>query len=162
MMITTTEARSIAANRYWDKKGQYQPLYEQVKGLIPAEGPANTETLETLWRVSRCYYDIYNNGGWNGFLFAGMSEIVDRSNLDRHDQKILRRLFNAASDQELEIWFAHRNAPIGEDDIDEDDEDQLDWIRKRTIVDEVEFSQALENLVDWAVRRAWMEVQPGF
>lgn len=162
MMITTTEARAIAANRYWDNKGQYQPLYEQVKGLIPAEGPANTETLETLRRVSRCYYDIYNNGGWNGFLFAGMSEIVDRSNLDRADQKILRRLFNAASDQELEIWFAHRNAPISEDDIDEDDEDQLDWIRKRTIVDEVEFSQALENLVDWAVRRAWMEVQPGF
>ena len=142
---------TIATNRYWDSKGQHQALYEQVKGLIPKEGPSDNPDLETLRRVSRCYYDVYNNGAWNGFLFAGMADLISNASIDQGDRSILQRLFNAASEQTLQIWFAHRDAPI--DESDEDDEDD-DW-EETIIIQEEEFSQALENLVSWAVKQAW-------
>ncbi len=152
--MTATTIQSVTT--YWENNGMHQEMYQQVKGLIPNEGPAPEETLEALRLVSRCYYDVYNNGACNGFLFADALPVLEQSDLASEDKENLLSMFNAAANQVIEIQFAEREL-VGEDDIDEDDEDQLDWIRQRVVAREAKFSQPLERLSDWAIRRAWLK-----
>jgi len=144
-------------SRYWDGSGRFQSMCEQVKGLIPRVGSAPEATLEALRRVSQCYYDTYNNGGCNGFLYADALPVLEQSDLSDGDKSVLRRMFTAASDDRLEIQFDGRPDPADEDDINPEDEDELWWVRHRVLIKEAEFSQPLERLADWATKRAWLQ-----
>lgn len=73
---------------YWNHNGKYQKLYEILYGsLVPKEGEADTTPGEILRIVSKVYYDIYNNGGWN---FDTMSD--DRDKLIELVPKDMREL----------------------------------------------------------------------
>ena len=51
---------------YWNGIGKHQDLYDELyKELIPPQGDAKSERGEILRIVSKLYYDIFNNGGWN-------------------------------------------------------------------------------------------------
>ena len=56
-------------NTYWDGKGKYQALADQLTAMVPAEGavknPRKNAKLDLLRRASNAYHDIFNNGGWN-------------------------------------------------------------------------------------------------
>jgi hypothetical protein len=52
---------------YWESKGQYQNLVEQLTKRLPAFGSvpdAKTANkhLEKFRKAQNCYYDLYNNG----------------------------------------------------------------------------------------------------
>ena len=49
--------------KYWNKKGKFQELYDEISFLVPPQGTAPTEIGEKLRIVGNIYYDIYNNGG---------------------------------------------------------------------------------------------------
>ena len=52
---------------YWESKGQYQNLVEELtKRLPPFDSVPNAKTsnkhLEKFRKAQNCYYDLYNNG----------------------------------------------------------------------------------------------------
>lgn len=52
---------------YWENKGQYQNLVEELTERLPFFGPVeNAKTtnkhLEKFRKAQNCYYDLYNNG----------------------------------------------------------------------------------------------------
>ena len=52
---------------YWESKGQYQNLVEELtKRLPPFDSVTNAKTsnkhLEKFRKAQNCYYDLYNNG----------------------------------------------------------------------------------------------------
>ena len=52
---------------YWESKGQYQNLVEELtKRLPPFDSVPNAKTsnkhLEKFRKAQNCYYDMYNNG----------------------------------------------------------------------------------------------------
>jgi hypothetical protein len=52
---------------YWESKGQYQSLVEELTERLPFFGPVeNAKTtnkhLEKFRKAQNCYYDLYNNG----------------------------------------------------------------------------------------------------
>jgi len=55
-------------NNYWNNKGRYQALADQLQPKIPAEGSvvgAGNKALEKFRLASNAYYDLFNNGGGN-------------------------------------------------------------------------------------------------
>lgn len=57
---------SSAAGSYWDKKGDFQEEYNQIrKDFIPSHGEAKNPEAELVRAVERIYYDCYNNGWGN-------------------------------------------------------------------------------------------------
>lgn len=60
------------SNTYWEGKGKYQKLYDKLyESLVPPNGECDTDNGEIIRIVSRLYYDIFNNGGWN---FSAMKD----------------------------------------------------------------------------------------
>lgn len=52
---------------YWDSKGQYQAIYDELHKLVPVEGACEdakgkNRKLEKLRVATNCYYDLFNNG----------------------------------------------------------------------------------------------------
>jgi hypothetical protein len=52
---------------YWESKGQYQNLVEQLTKRLPAFGSVpdaktTNKHLEKFRKAQNCYYDLYNNG----------------------------------------------------------------------------------------------------
>ena len=51
---------------YWNSKGKYQCVADQLQALVPAEGsvnePRKNPKLELFRKAVNCYYDLYNNG----------------------------------------------------------------------------------------------------
>jgi len=52
---------------YWESKGQYQSLVEELTERLPAfDSVPNAKTtnkhLEKFRKAQNCYYDLYNNG----------------------------------------------------------------------------------------------------
>lgn len=74
-------------NTYWNSKGTYQNLVEQLNKLVPVMGEikgSKNRQLERFRKASNAYYDIFNNGGGNrpgsirgffGFGMTSMSEV---------------------------------------------------------------------------------------
>ena len=67
-------------NTYWNSKGTYQNLVEQLNKLVPVMGEikgSKNLQLERFRKASNAYYDIFNNGGCNrgraiGQFFEGV------------------------------------------------------------------------------------------
>lgn len=54
------------AGEYWNETSKNSKLQEQFSGeLIPSKGEADNVHGMLLRAVTRIYYDVYNNGGWN-------------------------------------------------------------------------------------------------
>lgn len=52
--------------KYWSAKGKYQAELDALrKELVPFMGKAQYRHGEWLRLISRIYYDVFNNGGWN-------------------------------------------------------------------------------------------------
>lgn len=52
---------------YWESKGQYQSLVEQLAKRLPVFGSVHdakttNKHLEKFRKAQNCYYDLYNNG----------------------------------------------------------------------------------------------------
>jgi hypothetical protein len=67
-------------NTYWNSKGTYQNLVEELNKLVPTSGEikgSKNKALEKFRKASNAYYDIFNNGGMNrgrsiGKIFEGV------------------------------------------------------------------------------------------
>ena len=81
----------LAKNNYWHNKGLYQTEANELEKLIPVMGEVeNAEQrpeLERFRNASNCYYDLFNNGGFNR-----MDEIVSLFDIDES-------LVNSADDE---------------------------------------------------------------
>ena len=52
--------------KYWNRIGKYQKRYDELYAqFVPDVGECDNDLGEIIRIVSRIYYDIYNNGGWN-------------------------------------------------------------------------------------------------
>lgn len=54
-------------NTYWNHKGKYQDIIDELQALIPSEGAVESprsknKHLEKFRVAVNCYYDLYNNG----------------------------------------------------------------------------------------------------
>lgn len=55
-------------NTYWNSKGTYQNLVEELNKLVPDSGEikgSKNRQLERFRKASNAYYDVFNNGGCN-------------------------------------------------------------------------------------------------
>lgn len=51
---------------YWNKTGELQDMHECLfRALVPISGEAPTPAGEAVRWISKIYYEVYNNGGWN-------------------------------------------------------------------------------------------------
>jgi hypothetical protein len=50
---------------YWENKGKYQELSEEIEKLIPPVGEASTPELELFRITGNAYHELYNNSGFN-------------------------------------------------------------------------------------------------
>jgi len=65
---------------YWGNRGNYQNLSDKMfNELVPLSGDANTPEGELLRRISKFYYDVYNNGLGNDYRDYA-TFIIDRKN----------------------------------------------------------------------------------
>lgn len=70
-------------NSYWNSRGTYQDLYNQLLKLIPGPGPVTapkSRKLDLLRKAANVYYDVFNNGLCNrGSQFYGVFKFGARS-----------------------------------------------------------------------------------
>jgi hypothetical protein len=50
---------------YWNKQGKHQKWVDEIDETMPTIGYTNNKSMNVFIAMSRIYYDIYNNGGWN-------------------------------------------------------------------------------------------------
>lgn len=97
---------------YWENKGQYQSLVEELTERLPFFGPVeNAKTtnkhLEKFRKAQNCYYDLYNNGLCNRarefsnvFRIPGVPREI-KQNYGRYDMisKSTEKLIEAKLDE---------------------------------------------------------------
>lgn len=72
-------------NTYWNSKGTYQNLVEELNKLVPLSGEikgSKNRQLERFRKASNAYYDVFNNGGCNrghaiGKFFEGVMYYIN-------------------------------------------------------------------------------------
>lgn len=53
-------------NTYWNDNGKHQTYYNEIKDLMFKEGESvNNKYLKGLESLTKLYYEVYNNGGFN-------------------------------------------------------------------------------------------------
>jgi len=108
---------------YWESKGQYQNLVEELtKRLPPFDSVPNAKTtnkhLEKFRKAQNCYYDLYNNGLCNkarefSIVFRipgvpreikqnyGHYDMISKSTADAIEAKLDEIILAAAKEQGL-------------------------------------------------------------
>jgi hypothetical protein len=108
---------------YWESKGQYQNLVEELTKRLPAIGSvpdAKTanKCLEKFRKAQNCYYDLYNNGLCNkarefSIVFRipgvpreikqnyGHYDMISKSTADAIEAKLDEIILAAAKEQGL-------------------------------------------------------------
>jgi len=92
---------------YWNKTGELQDMHECLfRALVPISGEAPTPAGEAVRWISKIYYEVYNNGGWNAidhgkwrerlalkaWYSDGIDSIVEFANLSALEEKTLRNV----------------------------------------------------------------------
>lgn len=78
---------NLILGNYWHGKGHEQQKYNELKKFIPQSGQCSNDKpwLELLRVTSNIYYDFYNNGGVNVYLYRNdFRESLRRLNLQQH------------------------------------------------------------------------------
>ena len=108
---------------YWESKGQYQNLVEQLAKRLPAMGSVpdaktTNKHLEKFRKAQNCYYDLYNNGLCNkarefSIVFRipgvpreikqnyGHYDMISKSTADAIEAKLDEIILAAAKEQGL-------------------------------------------------------------
>jgi len=106
---------------YWEEKGIYQTLAEELQALLPTfgevdKGKTTNKALERFRKAQNCYYDLYNNGLCNRarefstvFRISGVSReirqnygynyLVSSATEEAIDKKMDELIMNAYAEQ---------------------------------------------------------------
>jgi len=85
---------------YWEDKGKYQDLRDNISRFIPHTGKCNHPELELYRLAANVYYDVYNNGGCNQSRFVELLNYLDSTRLPFDIPKDFKKWLIQASDNQ--------------------------------------------------------------
>lgn len=99
------------SKNYWNKNGENQKDYAEIRKLVPGIGYTNNKFLDLFITASKLYYDVYNNGGYNirsNYLddikeyIEPFSDNIKTIHFNLSENTIIRNIKNK---EKLELFF---------------------------------------------------------